>query len=219
MLPILRIISVGGVFFAIMILVLALGAPDGSRSGKSPAPGTAMLSARGPLQQLDEHPEWRQFLMQAALRRAEELAHLRDLRDEPLHDAAPAQTPVEEQVAVLPVERGDAEPEDVTGSVNAAPAAILPMEIGEASSTELPAITHEEMPPIVKTPARVKSKIEVKKKTAARRFRRTKPLAKPPAPAPANIFEAIFGIPTTRQASAATQPANQPAPRTETQTR
>lgn len=216
MLPILRIIPVGGVFLAIMILVLALGAPDGSRSGKGPAPGTAMLSARGPLQQLDEHPEWRQFLMQAALRRAEELVHLRDLRDEPLHDAAPAQTPVEEKVAVLPVERGDAEPEDVTGSVNAAPAAILPMEIGEASSTELPGITHEETPPIVKTPARVKSKIEVKKKTA-RRFRRAKPPVQPPAPA--NIFEAIFGIPTTHQASTATQPANQPAPRAETQTR
>lgn len=216
MLPILRIIPVGGVLLAIMILVLALGAPDGPRSGKGPAPGTAMLSARGALQQLDEHPEWRQFLMQAALRRADELAHLRNLPDEPIRDATP--TPADEKIAVLPVERGDAEPEDVTGSVNAAPAAILPMEIGETSSTELPNITHEETPPAVKTPVRVKSKIEVKKKTA-RHFRRTKPAAKPPAPAPANIFEAIFGTATTRQASTATPPANQPAVRTDTQTR
>jgi hypothetical protein len=213
MLPILRIIPVGGVFLAIMILVLALGAPDGSRSGKGPASGHPMLSARGPLQQLDEHPEWRQFLIQAALRRAEELSHLRELVDEPVRDK-----PQDESVnvAVLPVERSDTEPEDVTGSVNAAPAAILPMEIGETSSAELPSITHEEMPAVVKTPARVKSKVEIKKKTA-RRFRRAKPPAKPPEPA--NFFEAIFGIPTTRQASTVTQPVNQPALRTETQTR
>jgi hypothetical protein len=62
----------------------------------------------------------------------------------------------------------------------------------------------------------VKSKVEIKKKTA-RRFRRAKPPAKPPEPA--NFFEAIFGIPTTRQASTVTQPVNQPALRTETQTR
>jgi hypothetical protein len=213
MLPILRIIPVGGVFLAIMILVLALGAPDGSRSGKGPASGRPMISARGPLQQLDEHPEWRQFLMQAALRRAEELNHLRELVDEPVSDKSQDESV---NVAVLPVERSDAEPEDVTGSVNAAPAAILPMEIGETSSMELPSSTHEEKPAVVKTPERVKSKVDVKKKTA-RRFRRAKPPAKPPEPA--NFFEAIFGIPTTRQASATTQPPNQPAIRTDTQTR
>jgi hypothetical protein len=172
-----------------------------------------MLSARGPLQQLGEHPEWQQFLIQAALRRADELSRLRDLPDDPVRDAAPA--PVEEKVAVIPVERSDTEPEDMTGSVNAAPAAILPMEIGETSSTELPSITHDERPQAVKTPARAKSKVEIKKKTA-RRFR-AKPPVKPPEPA--NIFEVIFGIPTTRQASTTTQPANQPAIRTDIQTR
>jgi hypothetical protein len=212
MLPILRIIPVGGVFLAIMILVLALGAPDGSRSGKGPASGRQMISARGPLQQLEEHPEWRQFLMQAALRRAKELNHLRELVDEPVNDKSQDGSV---NVAVLPVERSDAEPEDVTGSVNAGPAAILPMEIGETSSMELPSSTHEEKP-AVKMPERVKSKVEVKKKTA-RRFRRAKPPAKPPEPA--NFFEAIFGIPTTRQASSTTQPPNQPAIRTDTQTR
>src|SRR3954469_18786463 len=104
MLPILRIIPVGGVFFAILILVLALGAPDGSRSGKGRG---AMLSARGPLQQFDEHPEWRQFLMQAARRRAEELNRLRELADEPPVEKAAdkAADKAQEQnvnVAVLP---------------------------------------------------------------------------------------------------------------------
>lgn len=213
MLPILRIISVGGVFFAIMILVLALGAPEHTRSGRGPG-APAMWSARGPLQQFYDHPEWRQFTMQAALRRAEELNHLRELADEPIQDALPA--PLEERVAVLPVERSDTEPEDVTGSVNAAPAAILPMDIGETSSTELASMAHEEKPSAIKQPERVKPKTDVKKKTA-RRYRRAKPPVKPPEPA--NIFEVIFGIPATRQASATMQPENQPAVRPETQTR
>jgi hypothetical protein len=233
MLPILRIIPVGGVFFAILILVLALGAPDGSRSGKGRG---AMLSARGPLQQFDEHPEWRQFLMQAALRRAEELNRLRELADEPPVEKAAdkATDKAQEQnvnVAVLPADRIDAEPEDLTGSISAAP--VLPVEIGETSSMELPNITHEEKPPAVKTPVaktqavktsavktppRVKPKVDAKKKTA-RHARRPKPPAKPPEPA--NFFEAIFGASATRQASTTTttQPANQPAVRAETQTR
>lgn len=184
-----------------MILVLALGAPGGSRSGKGPA----MLSARGPLLQIDQHPEWRQFLIQAALQRADELAHLRELADEPLHDNAPDPGV---KFVVLPVERGDAEPEDVTGSINAGSTATIPIEIGETSSMELPAITPEELFPVVK-PGQVKSKIEIKKKIV-RRIRRTKPPVKP-EPAPLNIFEAIFGISPTRQASTAPLAANQPA--------
>lgn len=201
MLPILRIIPVGGVFLAIMILVLALGAPGGSRSGKGPA----MLSARGPLLQIDQHPEWRQFLIQAALQRADELAHLRELADEPLRDNA--QDPAV-KFAVLPVERSDAEPEDVTGSINVAPTATIPIEIGETSSIELPVIAPEERLPVVK-PGQVKSKIEIKKKIV-RRFRRAKPPAKP-EPAPLNIFEVIFGVSPLRQASTAPLAANQPA--------
>lgn len=234
MLPILRILPVGGVFFAILILVLALGAPDHARPGKGPAPGVAMLSARGPLQQLGEHPEWRQFIILAALRRADELAHLRELADDPVRETTPA--PLEEKVAVIPVERGDLEPEDVTGSVNAAPAATLPMDIGETSSMELPNV-HEETPlPVAKPPERVKPKIEAKKKTA-QHVRRAKSSSKASAkasnksaakpsgkkaakpPEPSNIFEAIFGSPETRQASTATTPAGATANRADTQTR
>jgi hypothetical protein len=215
MLPILRIISVGGVFLAIMILVLALGAPDGSHLSNGRGP--AMLSARGPLMQIGEHPEWRHFLIQAALRRADELAHLRELADEPLAGSAPEP---EVKIAVLPAERSDAEPEDVTGTINVAPAATIPVEIGETSSIELPIVTPEERPPVVLKPIQVRSKIDIKKKIV-RRMRKPKPPVKPePAPAPANIFEAIFGISPTRQASATPTPANQPATgRAETSTR
>jgi hypothetical protein len=200
MLPILRIVPVGGVFLAIMILVLALGPPGSSRSRVN-AP---MLSARGPLMQIDEHPEWRQFLIRAALRRADELSQLRNLPDEPVRNTEQD----EAKVAGLPVERSDAEPEDVTGTINEAPAATIPIDIGETSSTELAAIMPEDKPPVIKTPGRVKSKIENRRKTA-RRFRRAKVVKPAPPAPPLSLFEAIFGVATTQQASAAVPQANQ----------
>lgn len=203
MLPFLRIITVGGVSLAIAILVLSLGAPGGSRSSMT----AAKFSARGPLQQIDDHPEWRQSLIRAALQRADELNHLRDLPDDPVREAAPDET----KVAGLPVERSDAEPEDITGTIHEAPSATIPIDIGASSSTELPAITPEDNPPVIKIPERVKSQTENRRKTA-RRIRRAK-VVKPAPPAPLNIFEAIFGTASTQQASAAAPPASQQSTR------
>ncbi len=212
MLPILRILPVGGVFFAIMILVLSLGAPGSSRSGM----GRGMLmSARGPLMQIDEHPEWRQFLIHAALQRADEIARLRDLPNDPVRETPPEEAkPEEAKVAGLPAERNDTDPEDITGTISDAPAATLPIEIGETSSTELPAMTPEDKPPMVKIPGRVKPQNAIKRKTV-HRLRRPKAAAKlQPPPPPFNIFEAIFGSPTTKPAvSAATQTARPQANR------
>jgi hypothetical protein len=198
MLPILRIIPVGGVFLAIAILVLSLNAPGGSRIGRAP-----LLAARGPLLQIDDHPEWRQFLIRAALQRADELNHLRDLPDEPVRTA-----PEEPQVAGLPVERSDADPEDITGTINEAPAATIPIDIGETSSTELPTIRPDDKPPEINTPARLKSQ-NVNRRKVARRFHRPKPVK--PEPPALNFLEALFGATPAQQPLPAAAQKNQPA--------
>lgn len=89
MLPILRLIPVGGVFLAIAILLLALNPPRAS----SPSARAALQPARGALLDRTEHPEWRQFLIQAALRRADEVERLRNLHDTVVRTEVPP-TPV-----------------------------------------------------------------------------------------------------------------------------
>lgn len=179
MLPILRMISVGGVSLAIVILLLALSPPEESRRHLA----RVVAPAHGPLLDRHHHPEWRQFLILAALRRAEELRQLQDLPDTPVkiapmpveviapvtvsapevgesRDIAPAPAarpaePAEDQVAGLPPEREPTDPEDVTGSIGRAQdEAGIPVEIGEASSTELPVIPMEEVPPVIRMPQR-----------------------------------------------------------------
>jgi hypothetical protein len=177
MLPILRIIPVGGVFFAIAIVVLALSPPSGTRTVLSPH----VMSARGPLMQLDEHPEWRQFLIQAAARRAEELGKLRELPDA-------GRT----KVAGLPLERPDADPDDETGSITVMPTATIPVDIGETSSTELPVTLPEERPPVMKTPERLKLPNESRRR-GGYHASRIKTTAKPEPAATFNIFEILFG--------------------------
>jgi hypothetical protein len=192
MLPILRILPVGGVFLAILLLVLALGAPERVHVAFAPR----LSPMRGPLIALGEHPEWRQFVVQAAIRRADELNRLRDLPDTPAR-AAPARPAV--QIARLPAERIDTDPEpDVTGSIVQPPPANIPIDIGEASSIELPVVTPDEPPPAI-TPARLKSGHESRVKTHARRAR----LAKPQAPAQFDLFTTMFGAQKAKPAVSA----------------
>jgi hypothetical protein len=198
MLPILRILPVGGVLLAITILVLALNPLGGSSQAFAPA----VFAARGALMQIAEHPEWRQFLVQAALRRAEEIDRLRDLPDMP----AGAQ-----KFAGRPVERSDADPDDETGSINEMPGATMPIEIGEPSSTELPVTAPKESPPVITTPERVKTPNESRKRGMAHRVRRIKPSAKAlattePAPPP-NGFETLFVIPPLQPPPTQAKPA------------
>jgi hypothetical protein len=165
MVPILRLISVGGVSLAIAILVLALSPPGGSHLHLT----RTMMPTRGPLIARADHPEWRQLLINAALRRADELSQLRQLPDTPLPseitepdkssvDINELEKPSVEdvgtapEIAGVPPNRSDAEPEDVTGTVSQSPEAAIPVGIGEASSTELPVIRKEDTPPVIRTP-------------------------------------------------------------------
>jgi hypothetical protein len=198
MLPILRVIPVGGVLLAIAILVLALNPPDGSRAHLAPA----MAPASGALIARDQHPEWRQFLILAALRRADELKRLLELPDTPLRSALPEATKAESapEMAAVPKSRSDADPEDTTGSIVQTPDAAIPVDIGETSSTELPGIPQEERPPVV-TPERAKRQRdgnaapspEPAKPSPKKTARRAKPVAKQEATARFNLFEALFG--------------------------
>jgi hypothetical protein len=188
MLPILRILPVGGVLLAIMLLVLALNPPDGSRTQMAPSVGPM----RGAMIARSEHPEWRQFLMLAAIRRADELSRLRELPDTPTRtDAAP-------KVAGLPTGRSDTDPEadDQTGSIVQLPAATIPIDIGETSSTELPVAAPEEQPPVIRVKSRNESRVK-----GAHHARRSKTPGKLETPATFNLFEPLFGEQKTRQKS------------------
>jgi hypothetical protein len=199
MLPILRILPVGGVFLAIMILLLALGAPGGSRPSLTPA----VLPARGALMQAGEHPEWRQFLILAATRRAVELNRLHELPGKPGR-----------LVAGLPTDRGDADADVETGTIVETPSATIPVDIGETSTFELPVTKSEEKPPVVKTPERGKK--ESRKKGVPRVLRARAPVNREAA-AQVNTFDSMFGgaqiqQPVTRSRRARLPAASSPQP-------
>ncbi|MEP7031358.1 MAG: hypothetical protein ABI830_10535 [Pseudolabrys sp.] len=177
-----------------MIVVLALNPPRGPHSSMP----SVNVAARGPLMHLYEHPEWGQFLIQAAIRRADELARLNDLENTPRNDTPRNDA---EKLAGLPTSRNDADPEEMTGSIGEMPSATMPVEIGETSSTELPVRMPEERPPAIKTPERAKEPRNSRTK-APHRARHVK-RAKPPAETSFNIFDAIFGGTQTKQPATA----------------
>jgi hypothetical protein len=158
MLPIHRVLPVGGVLLAILILVLALTPPDGSR-GPLSSPG---VPARGALSDRDRQAETRQFLIHAALKRADQLSRLRDLPDTPAHSEEP-------QLAGLPAERSDADPEE-SGSTNATPAVTIPIEIG-GPSIDVPIPSPQDIPLTLKQPEQSKTQQEMRRR--AQRPRRT----------------------------------------------
>jgi hypothetical protein len=136
---------------------------------------------------MDEHPEWRQFLILAAVRRSDELSRLRELPDTPVRDAGQ----VTGKVAGLPTGRSDSDPEDETGSIKEMPRLTLPLDIGETSSTELTVITPEEKLPILKSPER-KAPSESRRKTQQRARQARMPPKTQPEARP-DLLETIFG--------------------------
>jgi len=204
MLPILRILPVGGVLLAILILVLALNPPDGPRSPLN----SAMAPARGALVDVGHHPEMRQFLIMAALKRADELNRLRELPDTPTRTAPaepaaaePAATePVAEEpkVAGLPADRTDSDPEPDEPAATETPNVSIPVEIGEVSAPELPTAPKEtgstgEKPEQAKETAKEHAKPQQRdtRRRVAHRPRRASAASAPQRPF--NLFEALFG--------------------------
>ena len=200
MLPILRILPVGGVLLAILILILALSPPDGSRSSLS----AAIAPARGALVDRDRHPEVRQFLILAALKRASELSRLRELPDTPARSDSP---PEAAKVAGLPSERGNAEPEEPV-SASETPGVSIPIEIGEPSSTELPVTSLEEVPPALKKSEAAKTQREIRRRAAHRTRRRV--ATNPGGLRQPTLFDYLFGGQQYQQPAYGTQQAAQP---------
>jgi len=205
MLPILRVLPVGGVLLAIFILVLALSPPDGSRAPLN----TAMVPARGALVDVGYHPETRQFLIQAAIKRADELNRLRELPDTPTRTAptpaepaaiepAPAEPAADgPKVAVLPADRTEADPEPEEPAATETPSVRIPVEKGEVSAPGLPAAqdtkSTDGKPEQAKEQAKPEAKSEQRdiRRRVAHRPRRAK--AAPAPQRPLNLFEALFG--------------------------
>ena len=188
MLPILRILPVGGVLLAIVILVLALSPPDGTR----PPLNTTIAPARGALVAREHHPETRQFLIMAALKRADELNRLRDLPDTPTRtELARPEPPQPEsnqpeapKIAGLPGERSDADPDEPTTATEIPSVSIAP-EVSEPR-TETPAAAKV-------TPEKPDQAGSREPRRRAHRAYRSRAAARP-AQRPVNLFDALFGV-------------------------
>jgi len=169
MLPLLRGLTVGGVFFAILILLLALMPPDGATL----ALHRVAMDARGPLQDREDHPEWRQFFIMAAFRRAEAVTKLRDLPSAPTKlpeialpvppappitiTAAAASGPSAQRLAALapvanaaPASKPAVAPALAVAPAEKAPASAVEDKPSDLASLPVPAI---EAPPITITAA------------------------------------------------------------------
>ena len=198
MLPILRILPVGGVLLAILILVLALSPPDGSRA---PLSG-AMATGRSVLPDRDRQFEVRQFLIHAALKRADELNRLRELPDTPTRTEEPP--PI---VARLPSDRSDADPEEAATTPES-PVVSIPIEIGEPPSVELPTAAPQASPkedaPAVKKAEPAKPQRDARRRVY--RARHTMVAAKPPQPRQYGFLEMFFWGPPYQQSTYGTQP-------------
>ena len=193
MLPFFRIIPVGGVLLSIMIVVLALEPPGGSHAARTPTE----MPVRGALMRMNDHPEWRQFLILAAVRRADEVSRLRELPDTPVLNAG--------KVVGLPAGRSDSDPEDATGAIKEIPRLTFPLDIGETSSTELTVITPEVNPPMLKTPERQAPSASRRK--IPQRARQAKTPAKMQPAAQPNLLETLFGGQLVSQPAAQSSPA------------
>ena len=202
MLPILRIIPVGGVCLAVLILLLAISPPRQTREGAAPD----MVLARGALIDRRQHPEWPQFLVQAAFRRADEILTLRDLPDTPTRVAPVALPPQRPVIAALPVPQARSAPDDaVVTAPQAVPAepAERQTEQNTASAPAPPSSASES--PVTRTAALPLDVDAVKPEPSAAPQPQT-----PPAPAPADSAKPESPMPAPAAATRLAAPPAKP---------
>jgi len=141
----------------------------------------------------------RQFLIHAALKRADELNRLRELPDTPTRTEEPP--PI---VAGLSSDRSDADP----GTITETPVVSIPIEIGEPSPVELPTAAPQASPK-VDAPAVKKAEPAKPQRDAGRRVyrvRHTKVAAKPPQPRQYSFLEMFFWGPPYQQSTYSNKP-------------
>ncbi|MGB9259359.1 MAG: hypothetical protein WCB55_04245 [Pseudolabrys sp.] len=147
----------------------------------------------------------RQFLLHAALKRADELNRLRDLPDTPTRSEVEDTTP---KVAGLPSNRSDSDPEEAA-TINETPVVSIPIEIGEPAAVELPAAA-------ARDGARCQEGRAGKTATGTDRRvyrpRHTKVAAKPPQARQYTFFEMFFWGPPSLQPTYGNQPQNSQLP-------
>lgn len=152
----------------------------------------------------------RQFLLHAALKRADELNRLRDLPDTPTRSEVEDTTP---KVAGLPSNRSDSDPEEAA-TINETPVVSIPIEIGETAAVELPAVVPQaqpqEMAPAAKKAEPAKPQREPRRRVY--RPRHNKVAAKPPQARQYTFFEMFFWGPPSQQLTYGNQPQNSQLP-------
>ena len=150
----------------------------------------AHKAPRGALIEPANHPEWQQFLLLAAVRRAEELVRLRELPERSPSEAKAPAGGDDARVANMPPAQSEAVDDAVTDAIPS-PKDSIPIEIGEASSVELPVLQRpadERPPPVTLKPAR-SSAVGVKPKRKLRRARL------PAKPAASDAVSGLFSRP------------------------
>lgn len=149
-----------------------------------------MAPARVALADRNGNPETRQFLIRAALKRANELNRLRELPDTPTRTEPPRieAVPEDSKVAVLPADRSEADPA-ATAAIPDTPNPSVPVEIGEPSSTEMPVTKHEK-PATAETPEHIKARRDIRRR--AHRVRHPRPTIAA-QPQQFNLFAILFG--------------------------
>jgi hypothetical protein len=152
----------------------------------------------------------RQFLLHAALKRADELNRLRDLPDTPTRSEVEDTTP---KVAGLPSNRSDSDPEEAA-TINETPVVSIPIEIGEPAAVEMPAVVPQaqpqEMAPAAKKAEPAKPQREPRRRVY--RPRHNKVAAKPPQARQYTFFEMFFWGPPSLQPTYGNQPQNSQLP-------